>query len=194
MQTPPHFFTHTLILGGQKSGKSRHAELLAKAWLEKSPQHRACLIATAQAHDAEMAARIARHRSDRSARVPPLQTLEEPLALAQSIARLSTPHTLLIVDCLNLWLTNMLMPMQPQEALAPASIHAQTAALQTALAQAPGPVVLVSNEIGLGLIPLAPAVRQFVDELGLLNQALAQSCPQVLLLAAGLPLTLKNAA
>ena len=192
MQTPPHFFTHTLILGGQKSGKSRHAELLAKAWLEKSPQHRACLIATAQAHDAEMAARIARHQSDRAARVPQLQTMEEPLALAQSITRLSTPQTLLVVDCLNLWLTNMLMPIDADHALAPEQIHAQTAALQQALAQAPGPVVLVSNEIGLGVIALAPAVRQFVDELGLLNQALAQSCPQVLLMAAGLPLPLKT--
>ena len=183
---------HTLILGGQKSGKSRHAELLAKAWLEKSPQHRACLIATAQAHDAEMAARIARHQSDRAARVPQLQTMEEPLALAQSITRLSTPQTLLVVDCLNLWLTNMLMPIDADHALAPEQIHAQTAALQQALAQAPGPVVLVSNEIGLGVIALAPAVRQFGDELGLLTQALAQSCPQVLLMAAGLPLPLKT--
>lgn len=191
MLNAPH--SHTLILGGQKSGKSRHAELLAKAWLEENPQHRACLIATAQAHDAEMAARIARHQSDRAARVPGLQTVEEPLALAATISRLSSPQTLLLVDCLNLWLTNMLMPMPPQEACSPDYIHAQTAALQAALAQAPGPVVFVSNEIGLGLIPLAPAVRQFVDELGLLNQALAQTCPQVLLLAAGLPLTLKNA-
>ena len=183
---------HTLILGGQKSGKSRHAELQAAAWLAQAPTQRAVLIATAQAHDAEMAARIARHQSDRAARVPQLQTMEEPLALAQSITRLSTPQTLLVVDCLNLWLTNMLMPIDADHALAPEQIHAQTAALQQALAQAPGPVVLVSNEIGLGVIALAPAVRQFVDELGLLNQALAQSCPQVLLMAAGLPLPLKT--
>jgi adenosylcobinamide kinase/adenosylcobinamide-phosphate guanylyltransferase len=185
--------SHTLILGGQKSGKSRHAELLAKVWLAQSPEHRATLIATAQAHDGEMAARIARHQADRAARVPSLLTVEEPLALAQTITRLSQPHTLLVVDCLNLWLTNMLMPMDAQNALSPEHIHTQTAALQNALAQAAGPVVLVSNEIGLGLIPLAPAVRQFVDELGLLNQALAQTCPQVLLLAAGLPLSLKTA-
>ena len=192
MQTPPHFFTHTLILGGQKSGKSRHAELLAKAWLEKSPQHRACLIATAQAHDAEMAARIARHQSDRAARVPQLQTVEEPLALAHAITSLSTPQTLVVVDCLNLWLTNLLMPMQSEKAKSSAEVTLEVATLQAALAQAPGPVVLVSNEIGLGVIALAPAVRQFVDELGLLNQALAQSCPQVLLMAAGLPLPLKT--
>lgn len=183
---------HTLILGGQKSGKSRHAELLAKAWLEQSPAHHACLIATAQAHDTEMAARIARHQRDRAARVPELHTVEEPLALAQSITGLSAPQTLLVIDCLNLWLTNMLMPMDAQHALLPELIHAQTSALQHALAQAPGPVILVSNEIGLGLIPLAPAVRQFVDELGLLNQALAHSCPQVLLMTAGLALPLKT--
>ena len=185
---------HTLLLGGQKSGKSRHAELQARAWLEAQPEHQAILIATAQAHDAEMAARIARHQHDRATRVPLLQTVEEPLALPETIARLSQPKTLLVVDCLNLWLTNMLMPMQAEDALQAAQIHERSTALQHALAQAPGPVVLVSNEIGLGVIPLAPAVRQFVDELGLLNQALAHSCKQVLLLVAGLPLSLKNQA
>lgn len=191
MLTAPH--THTLILGGQKSGKSRHAELLAQTWLEHSHERRACLIATAQAHDSEMAARIARHQSDRAARLPQLQTVEEPLALAATIGRLSSPQTLLLVDCLNLWLTNMLMPMNAQYTLAPEHMQIQTASLLNALAQAPGPVVLVSNEIGLGVIPLAPAVRQFVDELGLLNQAVAQSCPQVVLMAAGLPLSLRRA-
>ena len=186
------FARSELILGGQKSGKSRRAELLAQGWLAQSRHHRALLVATGQPWDDEMRERIARHQSDRAARVPQLQTMEEPLALAQSITRLSTPQTLLVVDCLNLWLTNMLMPIDADHALAPKQIHAQTAALQQALAQAPGPVVLVSNEIGLGVIALAPAVRQFVDELGLLNQALAQSCPQVLLMAAGLPLPLKT--
>lgn len=185
---------HTLILGGQKSGKSRHAELQAAAWLAQAPTQRAVLIATAQAHDTEMAARIARHQSDRAARVPQLQTVEEPLALAHAIASLSTPQTLVVVDCLNLWLTNLLMPMQSEKAKSSAEVAREVAALQAALAQAPGPVIMVSNEIGLGLIPLAPAVRQFVDELGLLNQALAQSCQQVLLMAAGLPLALKTPA
>ncbi|MFI0545940.1 MAG: bifunctional adenosylcobinamide kinase/adenosylcobinamide-phosphate guanylyltransferase [Brachymonas sp.] len=185
---------HTLILGGQKSGKSRYAEWMAGDWLAAAPTHRAILIATAYAHDSEMAERIARHRSDRAARVPQLQTQEETLAVAECIAQRSRPDTLLVVDCLNLWLTNMLMPMRAEDALPPEHIHAQTAALQHALAQAPGPVVLVSNEIGLGLIPMQPAVRHFVDELGLLNQALAQSCAQVLLMVAGLPLQIKSAA
>ena len=183
---------HTLILGGQKSGKSRYAEGLASAWLTAAPTHRACLIATATAHDAEMAARIARHQHDRAVRVPSLATHEEPLALAQTITRLSTPDTLLVVDCLVLWLTNLLMPADEEETCSPAQVALQIKALQLALQTAPGPVVLVSNEIGLGVIPMQAAVRQFVDELGLLNQAIARTCPQVLLMAAGLPLTLKQ--
>ncbi len=184
---------HTLILGGQKSGKSAHAEGLAAAWLAQNPSHRATLIATATAGDAEMAARIARHQSDRAARVPGLATHEEPLALAQTIAQLSQPHTLLVVDCLNLWLTNCLMPLPPQAPLPIAALPAQVAQLQAALAAAPGPVVLVSQEIGLSLIALDAQVRQFVDALGLLNQSLAQSCAQVRLMVAGLPLPLKPA-
>ncbi|MEY4266213.1 MAG: hypothetical protein RIS90_748, partial [Pseudomonadota bacterium] len=89
-----------LILGGQKSGKSRRAELLARAWLEDGDGHQAVLIATAQPWDAEMAGRIARHQADRAARVPGLRTVEEPLALAQAIQAHSRPDTLLVVDCL----------------------------------------------------------------------------------------------
>ena len=182
---------HTLIIGGQKSGKSRHAESLAAAWLAAAPTHRAYLIATATAHDAEMAARIARHQHDRAERVPGLATHEEPLALPLAVSLLSRPDTLLVVDCLVLWLTNLLMPVDENQACNPAQVAAQLADLQLALHNAAGPVVLVSNEIGLGVIPMQPAVRQFVDELGLLNQAIARTCPQVLLMAAGLPLTLK---
>ena len=182
---------HTLIIGGQKSGKSRHAELVARDWLAAAATHRACLIATATAHDAEMAARIARHQHDRAERVPGLATHEEPLALPLAISRLSTPDTLLVVDCLVLWLTNLLMPADEAQACNPVEVAAKVADLQLALHNAAGPVVLVSNEIGLGVIPMQAAVRQFVDELGLLNQAIARTCPQVFLMAAGLPLTLK---
>ena len=183
--------THTLLLGGQKSGKSRHAELLAKAWLAASPAHSACLIATAQAHDGEMATRIARHQADRAARVPQLRTAEEPLALAERIGELSTPTTLLVVDCLTLWLTNLLMPMDSTQALSAAQAQARVQALCAAMAAALGPVIVVSNEIGLGLIPLDSAVRGFIDQLGLMNQNLAQLCPHAYFMAAGLPLTLK---
>ena len=176
------------IVGGQKSGKSRRAEQCAGEWLAADASHRAVLIATAQAWDAEMHARIARHQADRAARWPGLQTVEEPLDLADAIGRLSQPQTLLVVDCLTLWLTNLSMPAQGV-ATPPAPC---IAALLQALQSAPGPVVLVSNEIGLGVIPLGAEVRHFVDTLGQLNQAVAACCPRATLMAAGLPLHLKE--
>ena len=205
---------HELIVGGQKSGKSRRAELLARDWLAADPAHRAALIATGQPWDEEMRQRIARHQADRAVRVPGLATLEEPLDLAGTVARHSTPQTLLIVDCLTLWLTNVLMPYQPaaeiHEAadstladvpsqLAALSSQAQpgqgaapaVAALVQALHAAPGPVILVGNEIGLGVIPMGREVREFVDALGGLNQSVAAACATVTLMVAGLPLTLK---
>jgi len=178
-----------LILGGQKSGKSRRAELLAREWLVADATHRATLIATGQPWDDEMRLRIARHQTDRAARVPGLATLEEPLDLAGVITRHSTPQTLLIVDCLTLWLTNVLMPYHP--AATGAGAGSSVAALVQALQAACGPVVLVGNEIGLGVIPLGREVREFVDALGGLNQAVAAACDTVTLMAAGLPLTLK---
>jgi adenosylcobinamide kinase/adenosylcobinamide-phosphate guanylyltransferase len=182
-----------LILGGQKSGKSRRAELLAGQWLGQGGDHRAVLIATAQPWDDEMRARIARHQADRAARVPGMVTVEEPLALAQAIAQHSTPQTLLVVDCLTLWLTNCLMPAESMPNQPPARVDiAQSAPLLIAIQKAPGPVVLVGNEIGLGVIPLGSEVRAFVDALGQLNQAVAQVCQRVTLMAAGLPLTLKE--
>ncbi len=182
-----------LILGGQKSGKSRRAEQLAAAWLAQDARHGVVLVATAQAHDAEMRARIERHRADRTARLPALRTVEEPLALGEALAAHSAPHTLLVVDCLTLWLTNWLMPMDGRVPSEGDNAAAQ-ACLLAALAAAPGPVVLVSNEIGLGVIPLGGEVRAFVDALGLLNQRVAAACERVTLVAAGLPLTLKGGA
>ncbi|MFO1262636.1 MAG: bifunctional adenosylcobinamide kinase/adenosylcobinamide-phosphate guanylyltransferase [Rhodoferax sp.] len=215
-----------LILGGQKSGKSRRAELLARQWLGQGADHRAVLIATAQPWDDEMRARIARHQADRAERVPGMATVEEPLALAQAITQHSTPQTLLVVDCLTLWLTNLLMPStahehQPHQGrraecfaqvkgeraqhagdaepntqsfcpIAPVNAT-QNAMLLVAIQQALGPVVLVGNEIGLGVIPLGREVRAFVDALGRLNQDVAAVCQRVTLMAAGLPLLLKNA-
>ena len=183
-----------LILGGQKSGKSRRAELIARAWLAQSAGHKAALIATGQAYDEEMRERIARHQRDRAVRVPGMLTVEEPLHLAEAISTHSQPETLLVVDCLTLWLTNWLMPVAPsRENHAQADFSAQTARLAEAIATAPGPVVLVGNEIGLGVIPLGREVRAFVDTLGRLNQDVAELCVRVTLMAAGLPLTLKDA-
>jgi adenosylcobinamide kinase / adenosylcobinamide-phosphate guanylyltransferase len=178
------------ILGGQKSGKSRSAELHAAGWLSAAPTHRATLIATATAWDDEMRARIARHQVDRAARVPGLRTVEEPLALAQTLAAHSAPDTIVVIDCLTLWLTNLLMPMEGATHDAPSAV----AGLCAALRDARGPVVLVGNEIGLGVIPLGSEVRAFVDALGQLNQAVAAACDRVTLMAAGLPLTLKEPA
>jgi adenosylcobinamide kinase / adenosylcobinamide-phosphate guanylyltransferase len=182
-----------LILGGQRSGKSRRAESLAQSWLAASKTHNALLIATAQPGDVEMQQRIARHQADRARRLPRLHSVEEPLALAQAIAAYSAPQTLVLVDCLTLWLTNQLMPAEGLAAAtdAPAPEVALAALLQ-ALRQTSGPVVLVSNEIGLGLIPMGREVRDFVDALGQLNQAVAGVCERVTLMAAGLPLILKD--
>lgn len=185
------------ILGGQKSGKSRRAETLARDWLAQSPDHRAVLIATAQPWDKEMQQRIARHQADRAERVPGMRTVEEPLALAEKITELSRPDTLLVIDCLTLWLTNWMMPMaqgvDANRPVAPVD-HAQAATLLVAIALAPGPIVLVGNEIGLGVIPMGSEVRAFVDALGRLNQNVARVCQRVTLMAAGLPLSLKDVA
>jgi adenosylcobinamide kinase / adenosylcobinamide-phosphate guanylyltransferase len=191
-----------LILGGQKSGKSRRAELLAKSWLQQSPRHKAVLIATAQPWDEEMQQRIARHQRDRAERVPGLITVEEPVQLAQTISRLSRPDTLLVVDCLTLWLTNLLMPMKVENTENPPlnrpiadDFVAYAAMLSIAISEvkedAKGPLVIVSNEIGLGVIPMGRDVRAFVDALGKLNQDVAQACDKVTLMSAGLPLSLK---
>src|SRR5688572_4396764 len=99
-----------LILGGQKSGKTARAEKLAAAWLAQSPQHRAVYIATAQAWDEEMRERIARHQRQRADRVPGMTTVEEPVELARAIGQHSRADTLIVVDCLTLWLTARLMP------------------------------------------------------------------------------------
>ncbi len=192
-----------LILGGQRSGKSRRAELLARDWVAKSPDHKAVMIATATAWDDEMAQRIARHQQDRAERVPGMATVEEPIALAQAIQSNSAPQTMLVIDCLTLWLTNVLMPHEHAENTENTSkyasnvpvaqqIQAQLATLLIAIQDAAGPVVLVGNEIGLGVIPMGRETRDFVDALGRLNQEVAAACERVTFMAAGLPLTLKG--
>jgi adenosylcobinamide kinase/adenosylcobinamide-phosphate guanylyltransferase len=180
-----------LILGGQKSGKSLRGEQLVTAWLGRCTAHRAVLIATAQAHDEEMRARIARHRADRAVRVPGLATVEAPHALAQAIRTHAAPRTLVLVDCLTLWLTNRMMPMDGA-ADGVAGTEAAIEALVREIGVAAGPLVLIGNEIGLGVIPLGREVRSFVDALGTLNQRVAAVCDRVTLMAAGLPLTLKE--
>ncbi len=200
-----------LILGGQRSGKSRRAEMLARTWLAQAPEHKAVLIATAQPWDDEMRDRIRQHKQDRAERVPGLQTVEEPLELAQTITQHSDASTIVVVDCLTLWLTNLLMPPvappdepyfdEKQQKSAENDqndlpkmavdqwIRAWQATILIAIEKSPGPVVVVGNEIGLGVIPLGRETRAFVDELGRLNQAVAAVCARVTFMAAGLPLT-----
>ncbi|GAB3766866.1 bifunctional adenosylcobinamide kinase/adenosylcobinamide-phosphate guanylyltransferase [Ramlibacter monticola] len=177
-----------LILGGQKSGKTSRAEALAAAWLAQSAAHRAVYIATAQAWGEEMRARIERHRQDRARRVPAMETVEEPQDIVRAIAAHSRPGTLVVVDCLTLWLTARMMPPPGNVAL-PAP---EEELMAHAVAAAAGPLVLVSNEIGLGVVPMGRETRAFVDALGRLNQQGARACERVTLMVAGLPVPVKG--
>ena len=181
---------HELILGGCRSGKSRCAEQRAADWLA-APGRSACLLATALPGDDEMCERIARHRSDRARRIPGLTVIDVPTALAEAVVQHSAAHHLLVIDCLTLWLTNLLMPLAgpPFDA---AGCDDRQEALIRALHAAPGPVVLVSNEIGWGVSPLGAETRRFVDALGLLHQRVAAVCDRVTLMVAGTALSVKG--
>ncbi|MBF0627736.1 MAG: bifunctional adenosylcobinamide kinase/adenosylcobinamide-phosphate guanylyltransferase [Magnetococcales bacterium] len=180
IRNPGNVSAH-LILGGARSGKSALATRLA----EESGLP-VVFIATAQARDAEMAARIARHQAER----PSGWTLiEEPVALAQALTTHANPQRFVVVDCLTLWLANLLLA--PDHA---ARFADERHALLETVPRLSGPVVLVSNETGLGVIPMGEINRRFVDESGWLHQDLARSCDRVSLMVAGLPLTLKGSA
>lgn len=179
----------TLVFGGARSGKSAHAERLAAATGKE-----VVYIATARAGDGEMAARIEHHRRQRDAG---WTTVEEPLALAQAIRQWAEPQRLLLIDCLTLWLTNLLFS-QAQEfpevgcITPPALFHEQRQLFLDALAGATGEIILVSNEVGMGIVPQGAVSRWFVDEAGRLNQAVAAICERAVFVAAGLPLALKG--
>lgn len=181
-----------LILGGQRSGKSRRAENLALQWLDAGPERQAVLVATAHVGDDEMQQRIVQHQLDRARRVPRLVVVEEPLYLPTALKQHSTPNTLLLVDCLTLWLVNWLMP--PPGFPAPSGTYQNVLnELIETLANLPGPVALVSNEIGLGVVPMGKEVRHYVDELGRLNQTMADACERLTLMVAGQALYVKGA-
>ena len=168
-----------LILGGARSGKSRLAERLAtQSGLAVT------YIATSQALDGEMSARIQHHRQRRPA---DWGLVEEPLELARALRDNAAPGRCLLVDCLTLWLTNLLM-LDDDTRLA-----MQRDAFLEALAELPGRIILVSNETGLGVVPMGELTRRYVDEAGWLHQAIAERCQHVVLTVAGLPLTLKGA-
>ena len=169
-----------LILGGARSGKSRLAERLAtQSGLAVT------YIATSQALDGEMSARIQHHRRRRPA---DWGLVEEPLELARALRDNAAPGRCLLVDCLTLWLTNLLM-LDDDTRLA-----MQRDAFLEALAELPGRIILVSNETGLGVVPLGELTRRYVDEAGWLHQALAERSQRVLFTVAGLPMVLKGEA
>ncbi|MFC3109733.1 bifunctional adenosylcobinamide kinase/adenosylcobinamide-phosphate guanylyltransferase [Undibacterium arcticum] len=179
----------TLILGGSRSGKSAYAEQLAAASGKE-----VIYIATAQAGDAEMAQRIALHRQQRPAH---WHTVEQPLALGDAIAEWSAPARVLLVDCLTLWLSNLLFAEAQDfpeigRITPPACFQKQRARFLQSLQQVSGDLLLVSNEVGMGVVPLGAVSRWYADEAGRLNQAVAATCENVTLIAAGLPLMLKG--
>ena len=171
----------TLVLGGARSGKSRYAERLVTGlpapWL---------YVATAEALDDEMAERIAHHRESRP---PAFATRESPWHLGEALRSDDAAHHLRIVDCLTLWLTNWLMPA-PGVVL-PGDWTDARRDLLDALAGARGPVILVSNEIGMGLIPMSREARRFVDTLGGLHRDLGRVADRVTLVVAGLEVAVK---
>lgn len=173
----------TLLLGGARSGKSNWAARLARQ--TGLPVH---VIATACAgEDVEMQERIRRHQQER-----PVEwlTLEEPLALGSALRALDAPGRCIIVDCLTLWLANSLFDEQGEPD--PEFFVDQRQSLLQVLPELQGELILVSNEVGLGLVPLGAGNRLFVDEAGRLHQQLATLCERVLFIAAGLPLALKG--
>ncbi|AVE04984.1 bifunctional adenosylcobinamide kinase/adenosylcobinamide-phosphate guanylyltransferase [Pseudomonas palleroniana] len=171
---------HQLIIGGARSGKSRLAEKLATD--SRLP---VIYIATSQPLDGEMSERVAQHRQRRPVH---WGLIEEPVELARVLRENAAPGRCLLVDCLTLWLTNLLM-LEDAERL----VHEREQLLET-LASLPGEIIFVSNETGLGVVPLGELTRRYVDEAGWLHQALAERCQRVVLTVAGLPLTLKGTA
>lgn len=180
----------TLILGGARSGKSRRALQLA----QDSAAEYFFLIATAEARDEEMAVRIAAHRNERA---PKWRTIEEPLQLSEAIGRVphlvADPETggdkahsipaVIVIDCLTLWLSNLMhADVNPDEA---------AAELIAAMKASPSEIILISNEVGLGLVPETALGRDFRDAQGRLNQAVAEAANIVEFVAAGLPMRLK---
>ncbi|MDP6708092.1 MAG: bifunctional adenosylcobinamide kinase/adenosylcobinamide-phosphate guanylyltransferase [Alphaproteobacteria bacterium] len=166
----------TLILGGARSGKSAYGEALVEA------QPGDCVyLATGQAGDDEMARRIAQHKARRGER---WQTIEAPLALTEALTKAARPGAAVLVDCLTLWLSNLLLAGREPET--------ETLALIDRLPRLVGPVVLIANEVGLGIVPENALARRFRDAAGRLNQAVAAVAGRVVLVTAGLPQILKN--
>lgn len=170
---------NTLITGGCRSGKSSYALKLGEA---AGGQHN-LFIATCVAHDDEMRARVVRHQQ---ARGPRWQTLEVPLELTEIIARHQSKASVMVVDCLTLWLTNLMMAGSGDK-----TIIQKIESLSLAVNQSTSPIILVSNEVGAGIVPENSMARRFRDLAGWANQHLAAACPCVIWMVAGIPVTIK---
>lgn len=179
-----------LIIGGARSGKSAHAEKQAT-----ESGLRVVYIATAQVLDGEMERRVELHRARRPTE---WGLVESPLGLFDTLARHAAPDTCLLVDCLTLWLTNLLFAGEAAKqadagkALDCPLFEQETRGLIEGLPQLPGRIIMVSNEVGCGIVPMNAVSRLFADEQGRLNQRVAAVCEKVTLVAAGLPLNLKG--
>ncbi len=166
----------TLILGGARSGKSSYAEQLAqKSGL--APVY----LATAEPHNSEMHERIKAHQQRRPAH---WSTLEEPIAIVEALKKASTENSIVLLDCLTLWLSNLFASEH--------DANGHIVGLLSVLQTLPGPVIIVSNEVGLGIVPENALARAFRDVHGALNQKIASQADLVIFMAAGLPLVIKN--
>lgn len=166
----------TLVLGGARSGKSRHAEMLA------APHKQRVYLATAEIIDAEMRERVDLHRAQRG---KGWRTLEVPLDLVAALRDADRPNGFILVECITIWINNLIYHDK--------DVAAEVKRLCDALPKLKGRIVLVSNEVGLGIVPDNALARRFRDEAGRANQALAQAADEVLFVAAGLPMVLKSA-
>lgn len=175
-QTGRHTARHLLVLGGARSGKSRYAQGLA----ERVGGERVFVATATDYGDPEMRARIARHQAER---VEAWRTVEAPLGLVEVLGSESRPDRVVLVDCLTLWLSNLV--------LGDHDVEGESGRLAAIVAGLPGPVVFVSNEVGQGIVPANALGRCFRDAQGRLNQGMAEACDTVMLVAAGLPLRLK---
>jgi adenosylcobinamide kinase/adenosylcobinamide-phosphate guanylyltransferase len=175
----------TLILGGARSGKSRFAEeLVLRSKLK------AVYIATATANDPEMEARIKHHQKQRGNQ---WQNIEEPIEIIQKLQQTVSNKNFVLVDCLTLWLTNLLLGNEQEKQNKVIDVEQKINELCHVLKDLEGDVIFVSNEVGLGIVPMGELSRQFCDLAGQLHQRLAKQCDQVIFMVAGIPQTIKAA-
>ncbi|MCJ8500768.1 bifunctional adenosylcobinamide kinase/adenosylcobinamide-phosphate guanylyltransferase [Desulfatitalea alkaliphila] len=172
----------TLVIGGCRSGKSRHALEMAHA----APARRKLFVATCEPADGEMDERVRRHQQERG---PSWHTVEAPLELAAAILQAATAHDVAVVDCLTLWLSNLLLA-HPKD---PAAIDSRVEALCDVLAAPPCPLLLVTNEVGSGIVPENALARRYRDLVGQTNQRVAAACRQVVWMVAGIAVPIKTA-